>query len=66
MQTTIMQQLAMGENTVMLNISPNRENIRFSVIKTTKTAWLPWMVNRYNQRKKLIVSKDNNFLCHNA
>ena len=23
------------------------------------------MVNRYNQRKKLTVSKDNNFLCHN-
>ena len=43
MQTTIMQQLAMGENTVMLNISPNRENIRFSVIKTTKTDQLGYL-----------------------
>ncbi|KAM7434696.1 3 flap structured DNA binding [Porites harrisoni] len=56
MQTTIMQQLAMGENTVMLNISPNRENIRFSVIKTTKTdqlGYLGWLIDIIKERNLL-------------
>ena len=56
MQTTIMQQLGMGENTVMLNISPNRENIRFSVIKTTKTdqlGYLRWLIDIIKERNLL-------------
>ena len=56
MQTTIMQQLATGENTVMLNISPNRENIRFSVIKTTKTdqlGYLGWLIDIIKERHLL-------------
>ena len=68
MQTTIMQQLAMGENTVMLNISPNRENIRFSVIKTTKTdqlGYLGWLIDIIKERN-LLSPKTIIFLCHNA
>ena len=56
MQTTIMQQLAMGENTVMLNISPNSENIRFSMIKTTKTdqlGYLGWLIDIIKERNLL-------------
>ena len=51
-----MQQLAMGENTVILNISPNRENIRFSVIKTTKTdqlGYLGWLIDIIKERNLL-------------
>ena len=43
-----MQQLAMGKNTVMLNKSPNHENIRFSLIKTSKTdqlGYLGWLID---------------------
>ena len=46
----------MGENTVMLNISPNRENIRFSVIKTTKTdqlGYLGWLIDIIKERNLL-------------
>ena len=54
MRSNIVQQLAMGENAVTINISPNRDNIRFTVFKTSKTdqleylGWLIDMVKKQN------------------
>ena len=53
MQTTIMQQLAMGGNAVTLTISPNRHNIRFSVIKTSTSdqlEHLKWFKDMIKER----------------
>lgn len=48
MRSGIVQQLAMGTNAVTINISPNRANIRFTVVKTSKDnqlGHLGWIVD---------------------
>ena len=53
MRSNIVKQLAMGENAVTINISPNRDNIRFTVFKTSKTdqlEYLGWLIEMVKKR----------------
>ena len=54
LQCDIAQQRAMGKDTLTINISPNRDNIKFEVVKTSKGdqrefhGWLTDMVKEQN------------------
>lgn len=68
MRSNIVQQLAMGENAVTINISPNRDNIRFTVFKTSKTdqlEYLGWLIEMV-KKPEHSYSKDYHFLLNNA
>jgi len=46
----------MGENAVTINISPNRNNIRFTVFKTSKTdelEYLGWLIEMVKEQNIL-------------
>ncbi|KAL9988747.1 hypothetical protein ACROYT_G003230 [Oculina patagonica] len=53
MQSNIVQQLAMGNNAITINVSPNRDNIRFTVFPTTTTdqfEYLGWLVKLVKEK----------------
>ena len=67
MQEPVMKQPAMGQNTAILTTSPNRGNIRFPVIKTSKNdqlSYLAWLVNMINEKPRQL--QRQYFWFHNA
>ena len=57
MQETVVKELAMKKDTVFLNISPERTNIRFTVVKTKRedhVRYLQWLVDLIETHKEKV------------
>lgn len=56
MRSNIVKQLPMGENTITINISPNRDNIRFTFFKMSNTGqleYLGWLIEMVKEQNIL-------------